>query len=157
MRAKNNGAVLPKGKTVLSSKMVRQKQQMSSMFCADKPVFTSNPLFPFSSQCCRLYWCQDTASTTPSSASWPSSAAPPSTVSHSCHTTPPTRTLSSSIRVLHSPPRQGKRSLSPHARPAILTPQEAFLSQKAPINTQVSTGCLCVECNPTQLFLMCPW
>lgn len=77
---------------------------------------------------------------TPSSAFWPSSAAPPSTVSLSCRTTPPIRTLSSSLRALPSLPRPGPGTCfhSPHAPPATLTPQEAPRSQRAPINTQVS-------------------
>lgn len=78
---------------------------------------------------------------TPSSAFWPSSAVPPSTVSHSCRTTPLILTLSSSLRALHSLPHQGKHSCSPRAWPATLTPQEALPSQKTPINTQVSKSC----------------
>lgn len=90
------------------------------------------------SQFCLRCWYQDTASTTPSSASWPSSEVPPCTVSPSCRTTPPTQTLSSSLSVLHHPPLQATGSRSLRAQPLTHTPQEVLPSQTVRFNTQVS-------------------
>ena len=105
----------------------------------------------FLPQCCRPCWYPDTASTTRSSASWPSSAARPCTASLSCRTTPPTPTPSSSLRAQPSRRRPGPRSHRPPARPATPTPRAAPPSRRAPSSTQVSARRRLLGCDPTRL------
>lgn len=104
--------------------------------CALTPITTAG----WRLQCCLPSSCQGTVNITPSSAFWPSSAVPPSTVSLSCRTTPPIRTLSSSLPARPSLPLRdlGTCSHSPRAPLATLTPQRVPRSQRALINTQTS-------------------
>lgn len=138
---------LPKG-TRFCHRRTSRRRRLGPVRCW-RPVPSSDPApgpasgdpgsppAPLSPQCSRRCSCRDTASTTRSSASWPSSAAPPSTRSRSCRTTPPTPTPSSS-RAPRSPCRRAPRSPRRRARPAARTPQGAPRSPRAPIRAQVS-------------------
>lgn len=147
MSTKKVGVPLPKG-TRFCHRRTSRRRRLGPVRCW-RPVPSSDPApgpasgdpgsppAPLSPQCSRRCSCRDTASTTRSSASWPSSAAPPSTRSRSCRTTPPTPTPSSS-RAPRSPCRRAPRSPRRRARPAARTPQGAPRSPRAPIRAQVS-------------------
>lgn len=127
----------------------RQQQPASTLYSGRRAEDLMHRFFL--PQCCRPCWYPDTASTTRSSASWPSSAAPPCTASLSCRTTLPTPTPSSSLRARPSRRRPGPRSRRPRARPATPTPRAAPRSRRAPSSTQVSAGRGLLGCEATRL------